>query len=365
MKTMRANHLGWFHSCLKSEAEEPMVRLLFRSLRRRTFCFGLLSTGVLLICQVASGQVRDWQPRRTWVFVVGALQWKHSDMFESFPQENRRDAQLVDFFRAQGVPASQLVYLKDTQATTRNVRSAFVSFLSKADEGDLLIVYYTGHGYKSDDGKTTYFATYDAGDEVSGWSTESIVRDINRLFKGSRAFLTADCCFSGSLSEQVRRAGQRVSYASLTSSSAGQPSTGNWTFTEMLLAGLSGRAFADLNGDGQITLGELAEDVKEDMSFAESQRSSFVVTGKFSADTVLAQAERRAAPEVSRRVEVKPNSDWYNGWYRARIIDGQNGKFKIHYFGWDDSDDEWVQPNQIRDPNVTGNERSANTRVKK
>jgi uncharacterized caspase-like protein len=285
-------------------------------------------------------------------------------MFESFPQQNRRDAQLVDFFRRQGVPDSQLIYLKDAQATTRNVKSAFVSFLSKADEGDLLFVYYTGHGYKSDDGRMTFFATYDAGDEVSGWSTESIVRDIERLFKGSRAWLTADCCFSGSLSEQVRRSGQRVSYASLTSSSAGQESTGNWTFTEMLLAGLSGRAFADLNGDGQITLGELAEDISDDMAFAERQRSSFVATGKFSADTVLAQAERKASPEVSRRVEVKPNSDWYSGWYRARIIDGHDGEFKIHYFGWEDSDDEWVRPNQIRDPGVPANRRSVTTRVK-
>jgi hypothetical protein len=54
---------------------------------------------------------RDWQPQRTWVFIVGILKWKHSDVFNSFPQKNRRDAQLVNFFRQQGVPADQLVYL--------------------------------------------------------------------------------------------------------------------------------------------------------------------------------------------------------------------------------------------------------------
>jgi len=46
----------------------------------------------------------------------------------------------------------------------------------------------------------------------------------------------------------------------------------------MLVAGLSGKAFADLNSDRQITLSELAEDVKEDMAFAEEQRSSFTTT---------------------------------------------------------------------------------------
>ncbi len=38
-------------------------------------------------------------------------------MFDSFPQENRRDAELVSFFEEQGVPPSQIVYLKDREAT--------------------------------------------------------------------------------------------------------------------------------------------------------------------------------------------------------------------------------------------------------
>ena len=218
----------------------------------------------------AKAQTREWQPQRTWVFVVGTLQWKHRDIFDSFPQKNRRDAQLVEFFRHQGVPGQQVVYLQDAQATTRQVKTAFAAFLTKAREGDLLFVYYCGHGYKSDDARTTFFATYDAGEDTPGWSTDSIVRDIEKYFKGSRAFLTADCCYSGSLTQQTRRLSQRVSFACLTSSSASQLSTGNWTFTEMLVAGLSGKAFADLNSDGQITLSELAEDVKEDMAICES-----------------------------------------------------------------------------------------------
>lgn len=295
-----------------------------------------------------SAQERDWQPQRTWVFVVGTLQWQHTDMFQSFPQENRRDAQLVDFFRRQGVPAQQLVYLKDEQASTRRVKAAFTSLLSKTGDRDLLFLYYTGHGYKSDDGHTTFFATYDAGDDVPGWSTESIVQDIDRYFKGSRALLTADTCYSGSLAAQIRKTNHRVSYASLTSSSTNQISTENWTFTEMLLAGFTGRAFADINGDGQITLSELAEDVKEDMAFAEDQPSSFAFTGTFSPGTVLARAEQKPSPQVSRRVEVRPGGGWYHEWYKARIIDARGGRFKVHYYGWQDSDDEWVQPNQIR-----------------
>jgi hypothetical protein len=116
----------------------------------------------------------------------------------------------------------------------------------------------------------------------------------------------------------------------------------------MLIAGLSGKAFADLNGDGQITLSELAEDVKDDMAFAEEQLSSFTTTGNFAADTVLARAGRKSNPEISKRVEVKSEGKWW----KARVIDARAGTFHVHYYGWEDSDDEWVRLSQIREPRL-------------
>jgi hypothetical protein len=312
------------------------------------FCLIALLGGGLCFGSNAIGQTRDWQPQRTWVFVVGTLKWKHRDMFDSFSRTNRRDAQLVESFRQQGVPEDQMVYLQDAQATTRQVKNAFATLLAKARVGDFLFVYYCGHGYKSDDERTTYFATYDAGDDTPGWSTDSIVKDIEKYFKGSRAFLTADCCYSGSLAQQARRLGQKVSFACLTSSSANELSTGNWTFTEMLMAGLSGKAFADLNSDGQITLSELAEDVREDMAFAEEQRSSFTTTGSFAPSTVISRAARKVDPEVSKRVEVKSEGKWW----KARVIDARAGTFHVHYYGFEDSDDEWVRLSQMRETKI-------------
>ena len=115
-----------------------LLRLCFRLCGK--LCLTLLLGGGLFLSSNAIAQTRDWQPQRTWVFVVGTLQWKHRDVFDSFPQKNRRDAQLVEFFRQQGVPAQQLVYLQDAQATTRQVKTAFAAFVPKAREGDLLFV---------------------------------------------------------------------------------------------------------------------------------------------------------------------------------------------------------------------------------
>ncbi len=296
------------------------------------------------LAQPGYARDRDWQPQRTWVYVVGLLKWQHRDVFTSFPQTNRRDAQLVDYFRQQGVPEQQIVFLKDGEATSRRVQNSFPAFLAKAQPGDLLFFYYTGHGYKSDDERTTYFATYDASDDVEGWATDSIVRDVEKYFRGSRALLTADTCYSGSLAAQTQRLGSRVSYAALTSSTSNQLSTENWTFTEMLLAGLRGKSFADINGDGEVTLTELAEDIKQDMAFAEDQRATFITTGNFPQAMSLASATRRIDPLISKRVEVRSEGDWY----KARVIDARGHSYQVHFYGYEDSDDEWVTIRQIR-----------------
>lgn len=322
-----------------------MPRLIPQRLKTLTFSLLLLPGLLLFTASTGSASARDWQPQRTWVFIVGTLKWKHSKMFESFPQQNRRDAQLADFFRRQGVPAEQMVYLQDEQATTRRVRNEFSGLLSRTKEGDFLFVYFTGHGYKSDDGRQTFFATYNASDTVPGWSTESIISDINWGFRGSRVLLTADCCYSGSLEKDARRLNTLVSYACLTSSLASQISTQNWTFTESLLAGLRGRAYEDINGDGEITLGEIAENAREDMAFAEEQQSSFATRGVFSRDTVLATAAQRSSADLGKRVEVRSEGDWY----KALIVDSRAGRFRVHYYGWEVSDDEWVLPRQIRE----------------
>ncbi len=318
---------------------------VLQTLKRLGLALFLSATFGLLAAVPAFAEERAWQPQKTWVFIVGTLRWKHSDVFESFPAKNRRDAQLANFFRAQGVPTERMVYLKDWQATTRQVRSAFRDLLSQAKEGDRLFVYYTGHGYKSDDERTTFFATYDAGENVPGWATSSIVRDIEKYFKGSEAFLTADCCYSGSLAQEVREVNSRISYACLASASENDLSTGNWTFTEMLLAGLQGKTYADINQDGAITLQELAEGISADMAFVEGQQSAFVTTGVFASQMVLARAERRSNRDVSKRVEVRSEGDWY----KARIIDARQRQYRVHYYGYDDSYDEWVNARQVRD----------------
>lgn len=287
-----------------------------------------------------------WDPARTWLFVVGTLEWQDPEAFPPFPKKNRRDEALVACFRAHGVPAGQIAYLQDGGATTAAIRDAFDAHLARAVEGDLLVLYFCGHGAKTEAG-SAYFASYDAGSgKLPGWMVEAIPRTIERRFGGSRALLLADCCYAGSLADAVARHADRVAYACLTSSLASELSTGNWTFTEGLLYGLQGQAFVDGDGNRQITLIELAAQIADSMAFAEEQLVSFAVHGAFDPRMVVAAARTRPDPRVGQRVEVRDG----DAWYRAQIIEAAGERLRVHYFGYEASDDAWVTPERIRAP---------------
>ncbi|HEY2840155.1 MAG TPA: caspase family protein, partial [Pirellulales bacterium] len=144
----------------------------------------------------------DWEPETTHVFAVGLLQWKDPNMWSSFPaaMKHRRDKQLVDYFRAAGVPKDQIIYLCDAEATKRRIEQEFVKLLDETDDGDLLIFYFCGHGWRDPKTSFTYFANYDAGAKVSSaWDVRTIFSTIEKHFEGDRALLLADCCHSGAL----------------------------------------------------------------------------------------------------------------------------------------------------------------------
>src|SRR5687768_1418499 len=75
----------------------PEMKIIFT---RWTFAFLIW----LLLPVAAPARELGWQPHKTWLFVVGVLSWKNSEMFGSFPVKNRRDAALVDFFKQSGLP---------------------------------------------------------------------------------------------------------------------------------------------------------------------------------------------------------------------------------------------------------------------
>ena len=313
----------------------------------RAFCFSFILLALQFFSPF-SAPAKDlgWEPEKTRLFVVGALNWKHRDMFASFPVKNRRDAAFVDFFKQSGVPTRQIVYLQDQQATQERIDREFAAQLKKLGPDDLLIVYYCGHGSKSENGSDVYLASYDAGDEdVDGWSINSIPATIARNTKCARVLWFMDCCYSGQAALALTQQKSAPEYACVTSSAASQSSTEHWTFTEALLDALRGAAYVDLNRDGAITLSEFARHVEDDMSLAEEQLSTFATTKGFDSEMVLSEAEPLAHPRIGERAKAK---DENGDWYACRIVEAANGKFKIHFIGYEEDEDVWVAADDLK-----------------
>ena len=148
---------------------------------------------VVTVAVTAAGQLEaktklDWNPKRTFVFVVGILEWKHPEIWSPFPdcQKDRRDRQLVEHFREAGVPEDQISYLCDAQATKSRIQQAFGRLLDETSEGDLLVFYFCGHGYRDAETGQTWFANYDAGSrDASAWNVAAIFATIEQHFRGN------------------------------------------------------------------------------------------------------------------------------------------------------------------------------------
>lgn len=303
---------------------------------------------VLLSNKLNAGEVPRWDPENTFVFAVGILEWEHPKLYPSFPAaiKNRRDRQLAEFFRSAGVPEEQVVYLEDNEATKVQAAEEFKRLLKKTDDDSLLIFYFAGHGCRNPQSHQTWLVTYDAGQQPeSAWSVHDVFQAIEDHFSGGQVLLLADCCHSGALYDEAKKhRNSEIAYAALTSSYSHNTSTGNWTFSDSLLAGLRGEGETDRDANGEITLAEIAHYAEAELAFIEGQKSMLHTSKGFPGTTVFAESQEQTDGGVGERIEV----EWKGKWYKAKTIDADGDEAKIHYIGFDANWDEWVGPERRR-----------------
>ncbi len=286
-----------------------------------------------------AGEKVLWQPAKTRVFLVSLARFQGGRL-HSFPTDERLDDQFAELFKERGVPASQIVLLKDEQATTQNIKNEFASFLRKSSPGEMLFFYFGSHGgYDPETGKFSFCAF---NDNLSfTWALNAIESD----FHGTHAFLATDCCYSGGMIDLAKTRETSIAYACLSSTYAHQTAWSGWRFMQCLMRGLAGDPVVDLDGDGQVNLDELAGYTARYMAFAAEGKPMFTTTGNFNPKLRLATATGQKQSRVGELLEAWSGTKWT----KAEILDARAQQFKIHFTeNTRTANDKWVAEDHLR-----------------
>jgi hypothetical protein len=178
---------------------------------------------------------------KNYLFLIGI------DKYKFWPKLNCAVKDVEDFAKLLTTryqfESSEMTFLKDEQATLKNILSAFRRLSDVVKEQDNLVIYFSGHGHEITN--SGYWIPVDAqmGDENENeFINSAAVVEKLRNIKSLHTFLIIDSCFSGSLISQIRAAPRSERYKSrriLTSGrrevvNAGPPG-GNSPFARAIL----------------------------------------------------------------------------------------------------------------------------------
>jgi len=254
------------------------------------------------VCQPKGPRVRE-----RWAVVVGISKYAHSNPDTPFKDLEfaHQDAEgFCDFLTDTGCFAEDhILPLVNEQATYENVRQALFEFLADAHEDDLVVVFFSGHGFvepRSDEG---FLMCHDSKYESMAstafpmWDLHTAVE---RFIKARRVVVYADACHAGGLQTGTgvkgaaynpvhgyfEALGSTHGRLVLTASQKGEPSLesakfggGHGAFTWCLIKGLKGEA--DRDSDSLVTAEEMAAYLPSEVARITQDRQHPGISGKY------------------------------------------------------------------------------------
>ncbi len=228
---------------------------------------------------------------KSWAIVIGIDDYAHWPKLQYAANDAQAIAQtLTGSF---GFPSSQVIVLKNQEATRNNILAAFHDRLAHGGVGknDRVFVFFAGHGAtrKLASGRDLGYIV-PADSDPAQFATDAIpmteIQDIAESLEAKHVLFVMDACYSGlgltrgggGTGAYLRENARRVARQMLTAGGADQQvadsgPNGHSVFTWVLLQALSGKG--DLNGDGLITGTELAAYVAPAVSSISPQTPAF------------------------------------------------------------------------------------------
>lgn len=218
--------------------------------------------------------------------------------------------------------------------TYSDVTRELAAFLDVVKRNDTVLIYFSGHGMRDDDGNLYLCMKDSKGDrlDLTALSFDRLARNLQAM-NLRRVLIILDCCYSGAagLKDSVRSKlfePERVNpdgTGMFVLSSAGQAETSkeggcHSIFTEVLVEGMRSGA-ADNDDDGRISVAEIAEYVAHEVPKRADRQRPQISTKAASGTFVVAvnAARKRAAAQAET---AKAAADWMAAG-RARLLDAR------------------------------------------
>jgi hypothetical protein len=271
-----------------------------------------------------------WNAERTRLVVISLAGFQGEKKgHTSFSTSDRLDDPLVALFRGRGVPDKNILYLKDNEATTARVKDQFLAFLLKSTADENLIFYYSSHGgYNPETGAHTY-TTFDGSIPI-GW----FFGTIEGAFRGSRAMLFSDCCYSGGMVELTGvRPVKRTAFGALSTTGSHNVGYSGWRFTDVLIRAWGGDVAMDADDSGTIDFGELCRFARRYMAFVAEGKPLSTTTGSFETDLVLSETDHPTKEGIGSLIEAQDDGKWF----KAEVVDletnneGDTERVRVHF----------------------------------
>lgn len=254
--------------------------------------FGELERPDLDVAQGVGKPLLTGKPRSQWAVVVGISRYANGGM--KFPDLQFADRDANEFCRFLASPAGgefpkeHITLLTNADATYSSIRHALFTFLKDAEEDDLVVIFFSGHGAPdATRPENLYLLPYDVDPvniAATGFPMWDLEKVLYQILKAQRVIVLADACHSGGVgiaagtksvgveadlyNRYYKRLGNTSPGRVILSSSAGNELSregAKWdrhgVFTWALLKGLQGEAdgVGGKPNDGIVSLFEIIQ----------------------------------------------------------------------------------------------------------
>lgn len=228
---------------------------------------------------------------RIWAVLVGIASYRHMPTLNFTDDDAYKMYAFLKSPEGGALSDKQVSVIIDEGATKRKIISNMKRIFNQADSNDVILFYFSGHGEKN------AFLPID----FDGYLNRLKHSEISTLLKNSKARLKiciADACHAGALEEG---ADQKFNFskkygeldqeiALMLSSKAEEVSVENaglrqGIFTHFLIKGLKGAA--DIDENGEVTIEEVYEYVRQNVSFYTNNYQTPVLYGNFDKDLTI------------------------------------------------------------------------------